>query len=84
MSKIKSSRQRRKEASRRNYLLKHGKIWESQFSLSPSLTPSNNGPWRSVSSKNSKSSNSKTRKSGRGIGRGRGRGIGRGIGRGRN
>ena len=78
MSKIKSSRQRRKEASRRNYLSKHGKTWESQFSLSPSRS-SNNGPWRSVSSERTKSSNSKTRKRGRGIGIGRGRGIG--IGR---
>lgn len=76
MSKIKSSRQRRKEASRRNYLSKHGKTWESQFSLSPSVSSSKNGPWRSVSSErakssNSKSSNSKTRKSGRGRSRGR-------------
>jgi hypothetical protein len=83
MSKIKSSRQRRKEASRRNYLSKHGKTWESQFSLSPSAPSSKNGPWRSVSSErakssnskssNSKSSNSKTRKSGRGRSRSRGR-----------
>ena len=73
MSKIKSSRQRRKEASRRIYLSKHGKTWESQFSLSPSVSSSKNGPWRSVSSERAKSSNSKTRKSGRGRSRSRGR-----------